>query len=235
MGARFRPRLLPILAVAASALLGLKVVELLPGNNGTMAPMARAQAVAPPQPAPAAATPSPPGNATPQANNAANTAPAAPNTAADNPPLDAQSLTPAEIDELQQLSQRRAELDHRASELDEREVLLQAAEKRIDDKIAKLQELQNSIASDVRKRNAEDDARIQSLTKVYEAMKPSDAAQIFEQLDMPVLLSLVQHMKELKTSAILAAMDPDKAKALTTALAAKRSADTTSGAAAPKL
>jgi flagellar motility protein MotE (MotC chaperone) len=229
-------------AVAATVLLGLKVVDLFPGNSSTMAPLARAQPATPPQAAPVAAVPPTSGDATQQPDGAASPSPPTPNAVPSTATLDPQSLSPSEIDVLQQLSQRRAALDQRASDLDEREVLLQAAEKRIDDKIAKLQELQSSISSDVQKGSGEDDARIQSLVKVYEAMKPKDAAQIFEQLDMPVLLSVVRRMKELKTSAILAAMDPAKAKTLTTALAAKRSTDTTqggsttsSGAAAPKL
>lgn len=231
MGVTLRPRLLPVVAVAATMLLGLKVANLFPGNSGTMTPAARAQPASPSQSTPASETPSAPGAPIKQPDSAAGAPPAAPNPAASDSSLDPQSLSPSEIDELQQLSQRRAALDQRAGDLDQREVLLQAAEKRIDDKIAKLQELQNSIASDVQRRNAEDDAHIQSLVKIYEVMKPQDAAQIFEQLDMPVLLNVVRRMKELKTAPILAAMDPAKAKALTTALAAKQSADTTQGAA----
>lgn len=228
-----RLRLLPVLVVAATTLLGFKVSDLVLGNSATVTPAARAQAASA-SPAASAAPTQPAQTAAP--------APAAPDAASDTPATDPQSLSPSEMEVLQQLAQRRAALDQRAGELDQRDVLLQAAEKRIDDKIAKLQELQNSIASDVQKRSAEDDARIQSLVKIYEAMKPKDAAQIFEQLDMPVLLSMFQRMKELKTAPILAAMDPTKAKAITTALAAKRSPDTAqgaaktpSGAAAPKL
>jgi flagellar motility protein MotE (MotC chaperone) len=55
--------------------------------------------------------------------------------------------------------------------------------------------------------------------KIYETMKPKDAARIFEQLDMPVLLGVLERMKEMKSSAILAAMDASKAKAATMALA----------------
>jgi flagellar motility protein MotE (MotC chaperone) len=229
MGVSLRPRLVPLVAVAATMLLGFKVSDLVVGIGTTVAPAARAQAA------------SPSGPASPPAKTVAGV-PVAPDAAPSTPTTDAQSLNPSEIEVLQQLAQRRAALDQRAGDLDQREVLLQAAEKRIDDKIAKLQELQNSIASDVQKRSAEDDARIQSLVKIYEAMKPKDAAQIFEQLDMPVLLSVLQRMKELKTSPILAAMDPVKAKTITTALAAKHTPDTAqsttktpSGAPAPKL
>jgi flagellar motility protein MotE (MotC chaperone) len=236
MGVRLRPRLLPLVAIAATMLLGFKVSNLALGISATVAPAARAQGASASQ----AGTAAPSQPAKPAVGAPAT--PSAPDTASSTQSTDPQSLNPSEIEVLQQLAQRRAELDQRAGELDQRDVLLQAAEKRIDDKIAKLQELQNSIASDVQKRSAEDDARIQSLVKIYEAMKPKDAAQIFEQLDMPVLMSVLPRMKELKTAPILAAMDPVKAKTITTALAAKRSPDTVqstaktpTGAPAPKL
>ncbi len=227
MATAFRPRLLPVVAVAATVLLGLKVADLLAGGTGTMTENAHAQAAAPSS----AATPNPPVAPGVKAAQTGQPSSTPPSTSAAS--IDPQSLSASEIDVLQQLSQRRAELDQRAGELDQREVLLQAAEKRIDEKIAKLQDLQSSITGDVQKRDAEDDQRIQSLVKIYEAMKPKDAAQIFEQLEMPVLLSVLGRMKELKTAPILAAMDPVKAKAVTTALAAKHNqTDATQGAAA---
>ena len=212
----FRLRLLPAVVVAATMLLGFKTADLLI-DGGAVAPEARAQA-APPQQASLPSKPAPkPENAATPAQPAAKSPPTGKSSPA--AAVDPQSLSPSEIGVLQQLSQRRAALDQRASELDQREVVLQAAEKRIDEKIAKLQDLQKSIAVDVHQRNAEEDARLQSLVKIYEAMKPKDAAQIFDQLSMPVLLSVLKRMKELKTAPILAAMDPGRAKAVTTALA----------------
>jgi flagellar motility protein MotE (MotC chaperone) len=131
-------------------------------------------------------------------------------------------LSPAEIEVLQELSQRRTQLDKRAADIDQQQVVLQAAEKRIDEKIAKLQELQKSIQVSVDKQNAADDARTQSLVKIYETMKAADAAQILSQLDMPILLQMLGHMKEAKTAPILAAMDPAKAEAITTAMAKRQ-------------
>jgi flagellar motility protein MotE (MotC chaperone) len=131
-------------------------------------------------------------------------------------------MSPAEVELLQKLSERRNELDKRAAELSQREVLLQATEKRIDDKIAKLAALEKDIGGIVDKQSEEDDARIKSLVKIYETMKPADAARIFEQLDMPVLLGVLEHMKERNAAPVLAAMDPAKAKAVTLALAARR-------------
>ena len=91
------------------------------------------------------------------------------------PPMkDPLLLSPAEIEVLQQLSARRTQIDQRASELDQQQVVLQATEKRIDEKIAKLDALQKSIQVSVDKQNAADDARTQSLVKIYETMKPSE-------------------------------------------------------------
>jgi len=58
--------------------------------------------------------------------------------------------------------------------------------------------------------------------KVYEAMKPRDAAAIFNDLDQPVLLQVVDRMKAAKAAPVLAAMQPDKARTLTSKLAALR-------------
>lgn len=131
-------------------------------------------------------------------------------------------LSPAEIAVLQELSARRTQLDQRAGELDQQSVVLQAVEKRIDEKIAKLEALQKNIQSTVDQQNAADDARTQSLVKIYQTMKPADAAQILSQLDMPIVLQMLSHMKEAKTAPILAAMDPTKAEAITTAMAKRR-------------
>jgi flagellar motility protein MotE (MotC chaperone) len=82
--------------------------------------------------------------------------------------------------------------------------------------------MQSEIDADLMKVDEQGDERLKSLVKIYETMKPQDAARIFAQMDMPVLLELLTRMKELKTAGILANMDPDKAREITVALAAKK-------------
>lgn len=137
-------------------------------------------------------------------------------------PTDVFDMTDEEIALLQSLSQRREELEQRAREVDEREVLLKAAEQRIDQKIAELEQLQATIEDLLVKHDEQDDAQMQSLVKIYESMKPKDAARIFEELDMEVLLDVVERMKERKTAPILAQMNPERAKAVTLELAQRR-------------
>jgi len=212
-----RPRLLPTVILAASALLGVKLVELWTGGSAAIAvAMAETKSGAAPAktPADATATKSPPPTA-PEKTAQDKAAP-------EKPVPDPLQMSQEEIGELQQLAVRRTELDKRAAELREREVLMQAAERRIDEKIAKLQTLQKSIQTDAKAQNDQDDARIQSLAHMYEQMKPKDAARILEQLDIPVLLTMLSRMREMKAAPILATMDPAKAKAVTLALAEQR-------------
>jgi flagellar motility protein MotE (MotC chaperone) len=229
----FRPRLVPLLIAAALGLLTLKLGDL--WSVLSPAPVAMAQAPVPPaaKPPAAGATPAAPAAPAPAATPPAATpapgaAPAAAAAPANGAPadkpqsIDPLSMSPSEIDLLQKLSERRAALEKRDAELSQREVLLQATEKRIDEKIAKLAAIEKDIGGIVDKQNQEDDARLKSLVKIYETMKPHDAARIFEQLDMPVLLGVVEHMKEMKAAPILASMDPAKARAVTLALAERR-------------
>jgi flagellar motility protein MotE (MotC chaperone) len=223
-----RIRLLPLVILAAVILLGVKMSALWTGGaaeavatawaqTGAAAP---AKAATPPTAAKptemkAAAEPKEAQKPAPEQTPAAASPPASATVALRDPLL----MSPAEIDELQQLSQRRAELEKRSADLREGEILMEAAEKRIEEKIAKLQTLQQSIDGAVQKQDEEEEARIKSLVRIYEAMKPQEAARIFEQLDMPVLLNVVAHMRERKCAPILAAMDPAKARSVTLALA----------------
>ena len=58
-------------------------------------------------------------------------------------------------------------------------------------------------------------AKINSLVKLYENMKPKDAAKIFEDLEMETLLAVVKGMKERKLAQVMAKMNPERARAVT--------------------
>ena len=131
-------------------------------------------------------------------------------------------LTDEEIELLQKLAKRRAEIDRRARDLEQRTALLEAAEQRIDEKVGQLKLLQDTIQSLLIQHGEQEEAQLRSLVKIYESMKPKDAARIFEELDMVVLLEIIERMKERKTAPILAQMDPKRAKAITLELANRR-------------
>jgi len=131
-------------------------------------------------------------------------------------------LTPAEIDLLQQLAERRQVLESREQEFEIRTGLLAAAESRIDKKVEELKVLRETISGLIKTFDAQQDAKLLSLVKIYENMKPKEAARIFEALEMDTLLEVAERMKERKLAPIMAKMDPEKARDMTVELSRLR-------------
>ena len=222
-----RFRLLPVLAVAAAALFSVKLGAIWQGLEPLSADVAEAQgatdapeALQLPLIAPAAG---PAGDAGAAGEGAAQDGGEATSGQADTlEAADPFDLSDEEIVLLQQLSKRREEIDAQAREVEQRSALLAAAEERIEQKMAELRALQASIQEMLIEHDEQEEAQMRSLVKIYENMKPKDAARIFEQLDMIVLLEVVDRMKERKVAPILARMNPTKAKAVTLELAQRR-------------
>ncbi|MBN08277.1 MAG: hypothetical protein CMM45_10640 [Rhodospirillaceae bacterium] len=128
----------------------------------------------------------------------------------------------SEIEVLQQLSKRREKLEQLQEEIDTREGLMSAAEKRIDRKIADLRQLEKTIKGLIKTHDEQQEAKIGSLVKIYEAMKPKDAARIFEQLQFDTILLVAERMKERKLAPVLAKMNANKAQEITVQLSKLR-------------
>jgi flagellar motility protein MotE (MotC chaperone) len=146
---------------------------------------------------------------------------------------DAASSSAAEVDVLTSLSKRRAALDAREADIAMRADLLAAAEKRVDGKIATLKQLQDQITALLGQRDTAQDEQMKSLVKTYSAMKPKDAARIFNNLSDDVLVPVAHDMKPDVLAAILANMNPDAAQKLTVKLANRLKLPETTGMAAP--
>jgi flagellar motility protein MotE (MotC chaperone) len=125
----------------------------------------------------------------------------------------------SEVDVLTSLSKRRTELDARERELKVQQDLIAAAEKRVDDKIASLKTLQSQIQALLVQRDAAQVKQLGSLVKTYSAMKPKDAARIFNTLDEGVLVDVANQMKPDVLAAILELMQSEPAQKLTLKLA----------------
>jgi len=130
-----------------------------------------------------------------------------------------ESSSPSEVDLLSGLSKRRAELDGRQTELSMRENLIAAAERRVDAKIATLKQLQGQIEALLARRDGEQEKQVAALVKTYSAMKPADAARIFDGLNDAILVPVVGAMKADVLAPILAKMQADVAQRLTVKLA----------------
>lgn len=120
------------------------------------------------------------------------------------------------------LAKRRSQLDKKEKEIAVREALLSAAERELDQKLRELTNIRSEIEAAMKKRSDEEQARIDSLVKIYEGMKPKDAASILNTLDLDVLMVIMTKMTERKSSAILSEMSTDRARTITTMMAAQR-------------
>jgi flagellar motility protein MotE (MotC chaperone) len=201
------PRLLPITIFALSGLLAVKSAELV--SAAVTATEAQPKAAA-------TETPAPPPQPTPSGN------PAQSDAAKPSDDGTAPIVADGERTVLLELRQRRLELDAREATLAARESLLAAAEQKVATRVTELQVLQKKLEALEATRQQREDVSWLGLVKVYESMKPRDAATIFNDLDMPVLLQVIDRMKEAKAAPVLAAMQPDKARDLTARLAQMR-------------
>ncbi|PCJ29270.1 MAG: hypothetical protein COA94_01910 [Rickettsiales bacterium] len=132
------------------------------------------------------------------------------------------NLTRSEVNLLKELSKRRDKIDKEKKALKLREQVLKETENKIDKKVTELQALQSQLEALMKKYEKKEHGKILSLVKIYETMKPKDAAKIFNELEMPVLLRLVSNMKEVRVAPVIAGMNPSKARELSIELAKQK-------------
>jgi len=228
-------RLIPVLLLAASALLGLKLADLLLAGDGITG---GGVSVAMAQTADEAAQ----GNAGEDAPDpATQDGDAAPDGAAEAPLPDgglaggdaAGEGLPAGLElggsiaerkVLESLSDRRQELDQRERQFELREQILQSTEDRLKKKVEEIRALEASIAEQREAEKAKRDGDLRNLVKMYESMKAKDAARIFDRLDLDILLQVAKAMKPRKMADIMGRMSPEASERLTVALVRGREA-----------
>jgi len=202
-----------------------------PAEQSEPAPLAPTEASAPAAeeaPAAAAAETNPEPGAAPAASEETAEPERLASVQSDFDPL---GLTSTEIALLQDLAARRVELDARAVDLDLREKTLMAVEQQVTAKIDELKRIEVTVQDLLGRFGGAQSARIESLVKIYQNMKPKDAARIFMELDTYVLLDVVERMRESKVAPILALMDPARAKEITVELALRQSLPETASSA----
>ena len=157
-----------------------------------------------------------------------------PNVHEQKPKENIPQFNETEKEVLSKLAARRAELDEWQKNLEIKEQLLEASSKKVDNKLNELKKLKAETENLLATYESKEDAKIKSLVKVYENMKPKDAAAIFEEMDMPILLEIAGKMSERKVSPILAEMTAKKAKDVTELLAKRNSLPTSGSLQEPK-
>ena len=226
-------RILPLLILVAAAMFTLKLGSIwqdIAGLNASVdarTAAAQDQTAAGAAPADGAAAenggPEAAGDQMADGQTVPETPTAAPETGDSS--FDPRELSRSEIRLLQALSDRRQALDKRENSLNQREALLQAAEQRLLDQQSELVSMREEVKGLLGQLDEEESKRINNLVKLYENMKPKDAARILNDLELTVLMSVVQRMNVRRLAPVLAAMEADKARAVTRNLAKREKAD----------
>lgn len=132
-----------------------------------------------------------------------------------------QLFAPSEVEILQNLRQKSKEIEAKEEELMIKESSLKAISQTLDTKLQALAKMQEQLTKIADQYEGDENNKVDRIVKVYENMKPKEAARIFNEMQITILLPVADRMKEQKLAAIIADMDPIKAKDLTTSIANK--------------
>ena len=163
-----------------------------------------------PAPAPGSTAVGNDSSAASQVRSAARNAPEKPGGAPEQ-----RIVSPSERAILERLQERRKDLESRARELDMRESLIKAAEKRLEGRVSELKQVEERIKVATDRQDDATSARFKGLVSMYENMKAKDAARIFDRLDLKILTEVAGNINPRRMSDILANMSPEAAERLT--------------------
>ena len=208
-------RLMPAVMVTVAAVLGLKAVAMAESVAETVAEAGHDQ------PAAAAAGGHGEEGAEPLANTAQCTAPSLAEMA---------GLSQAEVQVLQALGTRRAELDARGDAMETQDGLMLAAEQRLSERLAELRTLETHVNDLLGQLDEAQEQRLRSLVDVYTRMRAKDAAAVFDGLEDDVLVQVASRMREANLAEVMGRMDPNRARELTQLLADRARPPTNGGA-----
>jgi len=128
-----------------------------------------------------------------------------------------EGLTPV----LEALQTREDRLAQREADLRKRLQALSVAETEIDRKMAALQTAEERLRATLTMAQTAADDDVAQLTQVYAAMKPKQAAALFEEMDPDFAAGFLGRMRPDAASAILAGLTPQKAYTISVILAGR--------------
>jgi len=135
------------------------------------------------------------------------------------PPAAGSPASPTERLLLEKLGARRDALRQKSDELELREKMLGEAERKLETGLGDLKKAEDKVDAAAKAKEEAEKQGLKNIVTMYEAMKPKDAARVFDRLGLDVLVPIVLAMNPRKMSEVLAVMQPETAERLTVALA----------------
>ena len=129
---------------------------------------------------------------------------------------------PAELEEMiRSLREREEQLDRRAAAIAEKSKVVEAAEARLREELARLETVEQRLADLLRLADEATERDIAKLVAAYQAMGGKKAAPIFEEMDSAFAAGLLSRMDDGPAADILGLLSPEKAYAVTILIASQ--------------
>jgi flagellar motility protein MotE (MotC chaperone) len=112
------------------------------------------------------------------------------------------------------IQEERKTLDDRSKKIDEEQAKLELAKERIKVEMQNLANLKQELVLLVEKSQTRHDDDVAKLVQLYQTMKPKEAAEIMNALDLDIAVTVLAEMDNRNAAPILAKMNPEKARAV---------------------
>lgn len=109
----------------------------------------------------------------------------------------------------------------REAEMRDRNAELRATEVRIRQQLEKLTEAEAQLRNTLEIADGAAEADLEKLTAVYEAMKPSNAAELFSAMSPEFAAGFLVRMRPAAAAAVMSGLDPKEAYTITTLIAGR--------------
>jgi flagellar motility protein MotE (MotC chaperone) len=123
---------------------------------------------------------------------------------------------------LTSLDARRVDLEERSARIEKREDEFAVRERELAVRLTELKDLTERLKLEREKGDKQRNTQLDQLANVYGSMNPPEAAQLLQQLDIQVCLSLIERMPEKRMAQILSLMNPQRALELTNLLSKRK-------------
>ena len=145
-------------------------------------------------------------------------------------PLSQAQMSKIQTDIIRQLKDREEQLNAREEDLNRRANELSSLQKKLEEKLAALEKVQQGIEAQRKKEDQEKAAQLVKLVKVYQNMKPGAAAAVMEKLDLATTVEILRNMRGREAGKIMANINPERASKITKLLSDKPRPDKAAGA-----
>lgn len=117
------------------------------------------------------------------------------------------------------LKNRQDKLEEREAAIAAREAAVSQVEARANAQLKRLETYKGELTALADRITRQEREQMLRLVKVYESMKPANAAEVFDGLELDVLMPIVKAMNGQRLAKIVAQMDPAKAQEITVEMA----------------